>query len=493
MFEVLAALWPYITSGSALVMAAAASIHILLNKREVRAAIGWIGIVWLVPVMGSVLYYFLGINRIRRRASRLRADALLYRSVLLDGPKDGTRDRPTELEQALPAGSQHLLVLRDLGDRLSGAPLVEGNLVTPLVGGDEAFPAMIEAIETARRSIALSTYIFDYDAVGVRFADALERAHERGVQVRVLIDGLGALYSWRSMFKSLVGRGVPAAKFLHSYIPWRMTYLNLRSHRKILVVDGLIGFTGGMNLRVGHCLSLRPKRPVRDLHFRFEGPVVSEMLDVFAEDWLFTTGEHLARDPWYPAAGNSRELSRGQVFARAVADGPDEDLERLTGLLFGALTQARRTVRLVTPYFLPDRVLIAALRQAALRGVRVQIVIPSVSNLPFVDWAARAQLWQLLEQGCEIWLSPAPFDHAKLLVVDGLWSLVGSSNWDQRSLRLNFEFNVECFGAALGQALDKIVDRKIGGARQLGKADIDGRGLPVKLRDGFAWLFSPYL
>ncbi len=493
MSGLLAVLWPYITSGSVLVLAAAASIHVLLNKREVRAAIGWVGIVWLVPVMGPVLYYFLGINRIRRRASRLRADALLYRTALLDGPKDGGQHRPTELERALPRGSGYLLVLRDLGDRLSGAPLVQGNAVTPLDGGDQAFPAMIEAIDTARRSIALSSYIFDYDPVGVQFADALERAHKRGVQVRVLIDGMGALYSWRSMFRSLVGRGVPVAKFLHSYIPWRMAYLNLRSHRKILVVDGTIGFTGGMNLRVGHCLSLRPKRPVRDIHFRFEGPVVSEMLDVFTEDWHFTTGEQLARDLWYPAAGQSRALVGGPVFARAVADGPDEDLERLTGLLFGALTQARRSVRLVTPYFLPDRVLIAALRQASLRGVKVQIVIPSASNLPFVDWAAWAQLWQLLEQGCEIWLSPAPFDHAKLLVVDGLWSLVGSSNWDQRSLRLNFEFNVECFDPGLGRALDDIIGRKIEAARQLGKQDIDGRGLPAKLRDGIAWLFSPYL
>lgn len=489
MSETLAVVWPYFTSGSAVVLAAAATLHALLNKREVRAAIGWVGIVWLVPVVGPVLYYFLGINRIQRRASRLRPEITVFRTLLsgervLPGP-----DRTSALAQALSDHGRHLLVLRDLGDRLAGAPLVQGNTVTPLEGGDAAFPVMIEAIDRAEHTVALSSYIFDHDQVGVRFADALGRAQARGIEVRVLIDGLGALYSWRSMAKALEARGVTVAKFLHSYIPWRMAYLNLRSHRKILVIDGRIGFTGGMNLRDGHCLELAPRRPVRDVHFRVEGPVVCEMLDVFAEDWHFTTGESLDRAPWH----RPPRTAVGPVFARAVSDGPDEDPERLSGLLLGALSQARWSVRLVTPYFLPDRILITALRQAALRGVRVQIVIPARSNLRFVDWAACAQLRQVMELGCEVWLSPAPFDHAKLLVVDGLWSLVGSSNWDPRSLRLNFEFNIECFDAALGRALDSLIGRRVEAARQLSQADIDRRSLAVKLRDGIAWLFSPYL
>lgn len=479
----LAVIWPYLTSGSALVLAALASAHAVLRKREVRAAIGWVAIVWLVPIVGPLLYYVLGINRIERRASRLRPDPPAFRSHV-----SSALPQPDGFELSFPEQAYELFVLKGLGDRLSGLPLVEGNRVAVLDGGDEAYAAMIAAIDDGERSIALSSYIIDHDEAGLRFAVALEQAVERGLEVRVLIDGIGALYSWKSMVAELSGRGITVAKFLHSYIPWRMAYFNLRSHRKLLVVDGRIGFTGGMNIRIGHILKRKPKRPVRDTHFQFEGPVVAQMMDVFADDWLFTTEESLDRDRWYGTPSR-----QGPVFARAISDGPDEVLERIAATLHGALSQARREIRLVTPYFLPDRVLIAALRMAALRGVRVQIVMPAASNLPVVDWAARAQIWQVMEPGCEVWLSPPPFDHSKLLVVDGAWSLVGSTNWDPRSIRLNFEFNVECFDVAFAQTLNRIVDGKLDTARRLTEADVLGRGLPVRLRDGAFWLLSPYL
>lgn len=267
-----------------------------------------------------------------------------------------------------------------------------------------------------------------------------------------------------------------------------MPYLNLRNHRKLLVADGYTGFTGGMNIREGHALRLDPAHPVQDLHFRVQGPVVAQMMDVFAEDWAFTTEEHLTGEEWYPPLNRP-----GGTLARGIAAGPDEDFERLYWTYLGALSWAQRSVRIVTPYFLPDRPLMTALQLAAIRGVTVDIILPQHGNLRLVQWAATAQLWQVLQWGCRVWLTPPPFDHSKLLVVDDAWSLIGSGNWDARSFRLNFEFGIECYDTRLADAFSAIVESKLRSARALSLDEVNSRNLAVKLRDGLAWLVSPYL
>ncbi len=183
----------------------------------------------------------------------------------------------------------------------------------------------------------------------------------------------------------------------------------------------------------------------------------------------------------------------GEVAARGVVDGPDEDIGKLRWVLLGALARAEHRVRIMTPYFLPDSTLITSLNVASLRGVEVQIVLPAVSNLRFVKWASDAELWQVLAHGCRVYLSPAPFDHSKIMLVDGAWALVGSANWDPRSLRLNFEFNVECYGTDFVSKLDRFVDGKISECREVTKEEMDARAFPVKLRDGVARLMKPYL
>jgi cardiolipin synthase len=264
--------------------------------------------------------------------------------------------------------------------------------------------------------------------------------------------------------------------------------MNMRNHRKVLVADGRFGFTGGLNIRMGHCLEGKSRAPVRDIHFRVEGPVVTQIQEIFADDWLFTTGEFLRGPAWFP------ELDRtGQVLARAISDGPDEDLDKLRWTLLGGLAVARSSVVIQTPYFLPDAAIISALNVAALRGVRVEIILPAQSNLPFVDWASRAHWWQVLEHGCQIWLTPRPFDHSKLMIVDEAWTLLGSANWDPRSLRLNFELNVECYDPALAERLAAVLKQRLAQARQVTLEDVDSRSLPMRLRDGVARLLTPYL
>jgi cardiolipin synthase len=269
---------------------------------------------------------------------------------------------------------------------------------------------------------------------------------------------------------------------------WRLLSMNLRNHRKILVVDGNVGFTGGMNIRVGHWLDRKPKQPVSDLHFRVEGPVVAQLQAVFVEDWKFTTGEDLRGEPWFVPL-----TSTGPVFARSIADGPDEVLDGLRWTILGALSTARHSIRIATPYFLPFPTLISALNVAAMRGVQVDLLLPSKNNLPFVHWASRAMWWQVLEHGCRIWLAPPPFDHTKLMLVDDCWSFVGSANWDPRSLRLNFELNVECYDPELAGRLGEIFEAKRKPATEMTLKEVDARGLLPRLRDGTARLLTPYL
>jgi cardiolipin synthase A/B len=470
--------WPHLVAGFDFLAALLASIHALLNKRDSRAATLWLGTIWFLPVLGPLLYLGLGVNRIRRRAISLRVHKHIVRTI------------PQNLGESQLSGVEHLQMLARVVSRLVVRPLMPGNRMHPLVDGDEAFPAMLAAIDSATKSISLVTYIFDNDPSGRQFAKALGRAVERGVAVRVLIDAAGTRYSWPPITRHLKRLNVPFAKFLPAslFTPWRVTTVNLRNHRKVLIVDGQMGFTGGMNLRQGNILSENPPGAVRDLHFRVEGPMVAQLQEAFAADWTFTTDETLEGDLWFP------ELQeRGEVVARVITDGPDADFETVRWTLLAALAEAQNSVQVVTPYFLPDSTLITALNLAALRGVRVDIILPAKSNLKFVDWASRSLWWQVLERGCRIWLTPPPFDHSKLMIVDGHWVLLGSANWDARSLRLNFELNVEGYGREFAGQMGKIIQEKLRGARAVTLAEADGRSYAAKLRDAFARLFSPYL
>jgi cardiolipin synthase len=464
-------------------LAIAVSVHIVLTKEDVRAAIGWTGLVWLTPVIGSVMYGLFGINRIRRQAGMMRrgrqlADSRTAEQAATHGP-----------DQLLPADTPpSLLGIAMIAGRVTGLPLTPSNAVDLLVNGDEAYPAMIAAIDEAKRSVGLATYIFDRGIAGDGFVAALGRAVARGVEVRVLVDGVGARYSRPPVLRALREQRVRVAEFLPPRIPLVQPYSQLRNHRKLMVVDGRVGFCGGMNIRDGCLLALKLPSATQDVHFRLRGPVIQQLGQTFAFDWAFTTKERLDGERWAcdpQVAGN--------VVARGLPEGPDEDFETLMLVLIGALSQARRSIRLATPYFLPDLPLVDALRTAALRGVRVDIVLPERGNLKMVEWAAMAQLGQVLKWGCQVYLSRQPFDHSKILVVDGNWSLVGSANWDPRSLRLNFEYNVECYSIELAAQLETLLDQKIASGRRMTLADLEGRPLPLRLRDGIARLAQPYL
>jgi cardiolipin synthase len=459
----------YAFAAAVLIAAALAGGHAVVYKRDPRSAALWLLAILFLPAVGPVLYALFGVNRVQRRALRMRRPAL--RAPAAPGV-------PAEALGGDLAG------LARLTGEVSKRPLTAGNTIEPLVDGAQAYPAMLEAIDNARRSIALASYIFDADGIGARFVEALVRAAARGVAVRVLIDDVSDRFSWSSAAKKLRRAKVPVSIFNPPIIPARLHAIHLRNHRKILVTDGALGFTGGMNIDRRYW----GEGAAHDLHFRLRGPVVGQLMEVFVEDWQFTTGEALGGESW-----SCDPSPRGEVLARAIEGGPHAGFDRLRWALLGGLIAARRTVRICTPYLLPDAGLIAGLNAAALRGVEVDLLVPENSDLPHVQWAATHQLWQALERGCRAWLRPGAFDHSKLMVVDGEWTLLGSSNWDARSLRLNFELNVEAYSRELGGRMERLVLERRAQSRALTLAELDARSLPVKLRDGVARLFAPLL
>jgi cardiolipin synthase len=458
----------------AIAAALAASGHAIIYKREARSAALWLAVIWLAPAVGAILYALLGVNRVRRRAAVLRGDMIRYRAPSAGG--------------VLPDPASPLSQLASLVGKVSGRPLLQGNSLEMLAGGAQAYPAMLEAIGAARGSIMLASYIFHGDGIGARFVEALAAAMGRGVEVRVLIDDVNARFSACNAAKPLRRAGVPVGVFNPTVIPARLHAANLRNHRKILVADGRLGFTGGLNIDRRYWNPEAPQRAFRDTHFRLRGPAVAHLAEVFADDWQFATGQALRGARWFPEL-----TAAGESLVRGVEAGPDESLDRLRWTIIGALNAAQSSARICTPYFIPDSALISALNAAALRGVEVDILLPGKSDLPHVQWAAWGQLWQVLERGCRVWAGRGPFDHSKLMLVDGAWALVGSANWDTRSLRLNFELDVECYGGGLGPALEALLLRKRADSREVTLAEVDARPFLVKLRDGAARLLAPYL
>jgi len=466
--------------GAALIAAAlAAALHALMTKREPRSAMGWIVVSLAFPALGPALYFLFGINRIHTRARKLQAPP----AAPGNGAAVSSDAHGVEQGQIQEAFSQQARI----SQAVAAAPLLQGNAVEILHNGDAAFPAMLEAIERARERIYLSSYIFESNRTGRQFIDALAAASRRGVDVRVLVDGVGEYYTWPQPSRLLRLAGVPHARFLPPRL-WPPTiYINLRNHRKILCVDGQTAFTGGMNIGDRHLVERDDGRVgVIDMHFRLDGPVAHQIESVFLDDWRFATGSDDSNPP-------ARFKPAGNALCRTVIDGPNEDIDKLPMILVGAIAAAQRRVHVMTPYFLPPAEMLGALQAAALRGVDVTIVLPGTNNLPFVHWATRNLLLELLRWGVRIYYRPGPFAHTKLFVVDDHYAQIGSANLDTRSLRLNFELVTEIYDAGMANALSTHIEAIRGTSREVTVEEIENRRTLEHFRDALCWLFSPYL
>ena len=468
----------YLINITLILLAIYASIHALIYKKDPRAAFGWIAVCLIFPFFGPLLYFIFGINRVHARAQKFTIKSSLNHS-------DKQNEQMVNIsEYDIPASLENLY---RVSDKITGLPLIGGNKIESMFSAEYAYSEMLEAINNANNYVCLCVYIFKNDAIGKKFIQALIDAKNRGVNVYVLLDGVGELYSWKKSRHILKKNNIQVQRFLPpKLIPFNLS-INLRNHRKLLVIDDEISFIGGMNISNEYIKQSENNKKLsfQDIHFKIIGNISLQLKNVYESDWRFSGGNIHSSI----ATNDSVE----PILCRTIIDGPGEHLDHLSIILLSAINSASVSVTVMTPYFLPNRELIAALITASLRGVNVTIILPEISNLRYVHWATRHMLWELLEHEIKILYQPPPFSHAKLFFIDYEYSLIGSPNIDPRSLRLNYEVGVEVYDKNFAAELNSYVQNILRNCRRVTLDEVDNRPIYVKIRDGVAWLFSPYL
>jgi cardiolipin synthase len=361
-------------------------------------------------------------------------------------------------------------------ERGTRAPIVTGNRVEVLLNGDEIFPAMLRAIQGARQTITYAQYVYEEGPVAREMAEALAERCRAGVGVKILLDGFGSL-GMPPEYPALLRRSGCDVEWFRPLHVLQLHRFNHRNHRRILVADGRLGFTGGSGVSEKWMGDGRAEGHWRDTDVRVEGPIVRGLQDAFAESWYQASGRRLARDQaYYPALE-----PRGPVAAQVVRSSPAEGSFAIYTLFLLSINAARRSISITNPYFVPDVALEDALTRAVGRGVRVVVLVPGMIDHNLVRQASRGRFGRMLEAGVEIYEYLPALLHAKTMVVDGLWATVGSANLDNRSLALNTELNLTAFDPELARRLEEVFQADLRVSRRVTYETWDSRGLVDRL------------
>jgi cardiolipin synthase len=377
--------------------------------------------------------------------------------------------------------------LRSMGS-LFGAPLVGGNTTTELINGDRIFPAMLEAIRGAQRTITFETFIYWSGEIGREFADALVDRARAGVKVHVLLDFVGSARMEKGLIKKMTDAGCEVVKF-HPLRWYHLSRFNNRTHRKLLVVDGRVGFTGGVGIGDEWTGDAQDAQHWRDTHFRVVGPVVAQMQATFMTNWIKARSQVQHSEPYFPALENA-----GSQYAQMFHSSPEEGSEDIRLMYLLSIAAARRTLFLEQAYFLPDDLVTDMLVAAAQRGVRIEVVVPGpLIDTKLVRRASQSRWGRLLQAGIRIYeFQPTNF-HCKIMVADGRWSSVGSTNFDSRSFRLNDEANLNVYDAPFATQLERTFEADKKRSREITYEAWKNRPAYEKVWDGFWGLFHQQL
>ena len=462
---VLEVIWVVVISG-----------YILLERRPPLATVAWIVSMATLPILGFIVYYFLG----PRRLDRKRRRRVVARTAKRNRAKGTQPDRASADERLGITGAR----LAAIAAGTEQAPPLPCTALEIFDLGSTVYDSMMTAIHAARHHVHLEYYILTDGVVAQRLRAALiERAHA-GVEVRLLLDGLGTS-RLGNFLQPMRDAGIEVARFGPRMRPG---FVNFRTHRKIVVCDGCVGFTGGMNIDDCHDERVTGDDSWRDTHLRIAGDAVAPMALAFLEDWQYATDRVLDGDAYLPTL-----TGQGTQLVQLCASGPDAHPQSIHAVYFAAITTARTRVWLSTPYFVPDESMQSALTGAALRGVDVRVLLPAKSDLPLVDAAARSYFPELLAVGVRFHAYGPPGLHAKTMLVDSDAAIVGTANLDNRSLRLNFEIVAICYGDEPVTTLCRMFEADLHHAHEVTPEMIKRESLPRRLFEGAARLFSPML
>lgn len=456
---------------------------IFLENRDPGRTIIWLLILGALPVLGALLYLVFGRVVRKRKVFHRRTYGKNRLEQILEKEQNRIKNGGSGLESALLEKNKLVRLL--LSDKL--APLTVNNQTEVLTNGEETFKAIFNALEAARHHIHLEYYIFKDDNIGRDVQNVLIKKAGEGVKVRVLLDGLGS----RTMFwrvRDLKKAGVETEWFAPLRFPFLTRMLTLRNHRKIIVVDGRVGFIGGLNIGDEYLSRSERFGFWRDTFIRLEGESVQLLQKVFMRDWYYASRKKIHGRKYFPVPQQA-----GNQLVQVAASGPDSDLEAVLQIFFVSMAGAEKSIYIETPYFIPDESTLMALKTAALSGVDVRVITQGIPDHQTTFWASRSYFEELLAVGVRIYQYQKGILHAKILIVDGQLGSVGSTNFDTRSFLLNFEISAFVYHSDLARRLEKDFYQDLNDSVEIIYEEFEQRPLSEKFKESSARLLSPLL
>ncbi len=473
--------WPHFTLFAMLNIAIVVVVipWVLLTKREPTSAVAWCLAVLLVPILGAVLFWVFGYNRVHRQVRRKREHHAHFHELHPPRKREaqcGVEPDPAASEVARSAARAHAY------------PASDGNTVAIYSDTTDAYQALLEAIRQAKHHVHLEFFSIHGDETGSRLLDLLAEKARQGIEVRLLLDAVGSLYLRRAALRNLCEAGGKCEVFFPLNRLRSLVQVNMRNHRKIVVVDGKIGFTGGMNIGDSYLGKDAYFGYWRDTFVRVEGPSVAGLQRTFAEDWDFTTHEALTGPAYYPDISPT-----GNALVQVAVSGPDQLINCLREIYFMGMVSARRRLWIASPYFVPDLGILDALRLACYRGVDVRLLSILRPDHYLSFYAGRYYFSELLESGVKVYQYCKGMMHSKFMLVDSSWALVSSANLDIRSLRLDFEAGVLLHDPSLVAELEAAYQRDLEASEELDLRTFAGRSLGTRLLENACRLLAPAL
>ncbi len=469
-----------------LVTAIPVAVMITLEKRSPYKTVAWILALVLLPIFGIIFYLFFGQEYRKRKLFSRRGIKSLGKIRKLSSQQLRDIDEQTNLHLNSTVFGKENIIRLLLNN--SDALLTTGNKLKILNDGKETFDAIFKAIKHARHHIHLEYYIFSNDKIGNQLKSLLISKSREGVEVRMVVDDVGSWGLKTKFISELRENGILFSSFMEVRFPRFTSKVNFRNHRKIIIVDGKIGFTGGINVADRYIEGVKKLGPWRDTHLQIEGDAVDCLQVVFAADWYYVSRENLTGDNYFPSFSEAPGIPM-----QISASGPDSDWESIGQAMFSAITNARDKIYIATPYLMLPQQIDYALKTAALSNVDVRILIPEKSDAIIPKWSSFSFVEELLEAGVKFYFYQNGFIHSKYMIVDNAFSTVGTTNLDFRSLETNFEVNAFIYDEKFTHELMKTFTKDLSNSKEIKLREWRRRPWHYKFRESLAHIASPML
>jgi len=457
---------------------------IIFENRAPVKTLSWVMVISLIPVAGIILYFFFGQNY-RKKKIFSRKGLIDSENVLNVAIRQiESLDQRLEEKSSKVRSKQHLMTLMLNIER---SVLTDNNEITLLKDAEKVYDSMLEAIEKAEHHIHFEIFRFNIDEIGNKFRHLLMEKASQGVEVRMIIDDVGSWSFKKRFIRETRRAGVQIFPFFPVRFPWLASKINYRNHRKILVIDGKTGFIGGMNIADKYLHGLPKLGKWRDTHLRVRGEAVAGLNRIFLTDWYFLSGEILTRKTvYFPKLDTG-----GKSWIQLASSGPDSDWANIMQAYLAAIATAREKVYLCTPYFSPNESILNALKTAALSGKDVRLIVPEKSDSVIANWISRSYVSELLHAGVRMYFYVSGFNHSKYIVVDGVFSSVGSVNVDVRSFDLDFEVTALIYDEDFASELEDTFIEDLRNSKELLPDLWEGRSETEKYRESLARIMGP--